>query len=130
MIKPEEQFSRTHAYLGVFICFLSIVQIVLGIFRPHKDPDAKTVTRGRRIFEIAHIWNGRSIVLLSIIQIFLGIEAKSNPKYPFYFNYIYAVFPFCFFVFIVVHEIMECFVTKRLTIDSERYLLKDGEHDY
>jgi hypothetical protein len=120
------QFVLLHAYNGVTIIALSIFQVVIGVFRPHKEPDEMNISRSRRIFEGIHIWNGRAIIVLSVIQIFLGIQA--NPRYPTYYQYIYAPIPACFVLFIIYHEVRQCFSHSGTPRDETFHL--NGEHDY
>jgi len=63
-----------HAILGTIILALSLAQVVVAFFRPHKELNEPT-TSERFAFEIFHHWNGRILVLLAIVQIFLGIYA-------------------------------------------------------
>jgi uncharacterized YccA/Bax inhibitor family protein len=82
MVGPTFTMFRAHGILGTIIFIFSIIQIVVAIFRPHKD-QGKRVTNERYAFEIFHQWNGRLLVLSAVAQIFLGIEAigyhKANP---------------------------------------------------
>lgn len=126
IIMANPQFALLHAYLGVGIMAMAVFQVIIGVFRPHKEPDEKNITRSRRIFEGVHIWNGRAIIVLSVLQIFLGIQA--NPNYPNYFSYIYAPIPACFLLFIIYQEVRLCFSTSGTPRD-ETFAL-NGEHDY
>jgi len=107
MLGPTFTIFRSHGILGTIIFFFSIIQIVVAIFRPHKD-QGKRITNERYAFELFHHWNGRLLVLAAVAQIFLGIQAigydKSNP----WLIPLYAALVGLTMLIVIIVEIINC----------------------
>jgi len=61
-----------HAQLGYALCIAPCLQVLYGIFRPHKEKDVP-ITPARAVFEVVHPWYGRILLVTAIIQTFGGI---------------------------------------------------------
>jgi len=84
-----------HGVLGTIIFALTIVQLIMGYARPHKEKgEAPTVPR--KVFEFIHHWLGRSILLMAIAQIAAGIRELGVETFaygvwvPFLFTFVFV----------------------------------------
>jgi len=90
-----------HAILGTIIWVLTLVQVVMGYLRPHKEP-GEDITPQRMVFEFFHHWLGRSILILAIVQIIAGIRELEVA------NWAYGIWvPFLgtFFILSIIMEV-------------------------
>jgi len=101
-----------HAYLGTFLLSLCVIQVFIGIFRPHKVPNASTQPMLRLIFETFHIWCGRFIILGTICQIYYGFQYFGSPTWIFG---AYGAVLFLFFLLIVLLEFKACYLAQSST---------------
>jgi hypothetical protein len=96
-----------HALIGTIIFSLSFFQILVAVFRPHKE-EGQPVTTVRFAFEIFHHWNGRILALLAISQIFLGIKAiKYDESHSWLIPFYGAIVGMTLFIILIV-EIINC----------------------
>jgi len=92
-----------HGALGTAIFIFTVIQVVMGYARPHKEK-GEPLSLPRRIFEFIHHWLGRIILILAIAQIAAGIRELGG--YPFAYG-IWIPFPATLFIVAILLEIRE-----------------------
>lgn len=81
MVQGSHYKTVWHAQFGTFVLIWGLAQLLVGIFRPHKDEKegAMESSGARKIFEIAHPWSGRILLFFALIQIFGGMAIRQSP---------------------------------------------------
>jgi hypothetical protein len=102
---PELQFQSFtyHAGLGTAIFLFTIIQLIMGYARPHKEA-GEPLSTGRKVFEFIHHWLGRSILLMAVAQIAAGILELGVA--PFAYG-IWVPFVVTFFIVSIILEVRE-----------------------
>jgi len=83
----SDNTSKSHGRLGLALFIVSLIQIVGGMLRPHKDPD--NMTTMRKIWQFGHKFTGVTIVLLALINVLLGLKLADSDKTWFYLQYVW-----------------------------------------
>jgi len=95
--------ALAHGVIGVILVALGLIQVLMGIFRPHKEENVEKQRPVRVLFELGHRWNGRAMLLLVIPQIFLGIIAIGTWGTPVII--FYAIYVAVIILMVIVLEI-------------------------
>jgi cytochrome b561 len=61
-----------HHKIGALLTLYSIVQLCLGLFRPHAPTKAEGKTRRREVWEAVHKKGGYVVMSLALVQVFVG----------------------------------------------------------
>jgi len=100
-----------HGQFGIAIMIVGFFQILVAIFRPHKEPGSYPTTV-RIYFEYGHWWVGRLLVLAGIVNVFVGIaqiDLESFPAFGAVAFPVLGVYVGLLVLAVVVREVQNCF---------------------
>ena len=81
-LKDNETKFGIHTILGVEALSVAGLQLLIGLFRPHKNEPGQTKALRRKLFEIVHTGLGHVALVLGLFAVLSGVEQA------YMFNYI------------------------------------------
>ncbi|GFN81423.1 ferric-chelate reductase [Plakobranchus ocellatus] len=96
-----QRFRKLHPVVGIVTTFVVIVQIVLGIFRPHSSSE------NRPVFNWGHWLLGIITHILTVFNMMLGVGLKKASVHP---SVLYVLYAFAVYqvLAVIVLEIIFC----------------------
>lgn len=67
ILETGSHTEHAHMGIGITVVILTTIQVIVAIFRPHKDAPR------RWLFNLFHWWNGRGLLVLALINCFIGL---------------------------------------------------------